>query len=646
MLSIAKPFEAYSTQLPPEVYDIDSHFDRASSSSECGWRRPGDASVLLPDSADMREGEKGTLCSIYLLGCLTVIDAGGVNCTPKSQKARALIAMLVLAPRGARSRVWLRDKLWSDRGEVQGAASLRQALVEIRKALGPAADQLLVTDNHTVSFDLSRISVDVFDLLSADNEDARSALGAGSGPEFLEGFDIGDPEFEEWLMLERQVWIGRLDNLDIQRELSPKTTLPHAPGANGDGGRGAGSRNGGGNTHVAPVLTEDGGWTVALLPAELSGACDKDGGMVAARLSAIVVRAILDAGSMTILDLAGSGHADTEGMGETVGFSLRLRVHFSENHVQLDTVISSVADQRLVWLGGATIDRRSIDHGDPSAAYPLIAEAVDRLQGLFYQRAAQGEEGTSEPENLYGAIHAMFRLSRGDLDRAEKTLRRLAGRAPSARAYAWLSFLLTFKVGQRFSDQASAAEEAQYFARRALELDHGSATVMALVGHVHSYLFGEYDFASGLFERAIQGNPAQVLAWDLYSMLHAYVGQPQKGLALANWGRRLGSHSPHRYYFDTSVCINAALSGNHREAIAAGEQALRERPSFNSLLRYLVSSHAHQGDVVKAHALLERLSVVEPGFSIGSLIEARYPILQTEGGAHVIAGLRKAGVTR
>ena len=644
MLSTIKTFDAYSTQFPPRVYDIDSHLDRAFSSSQCGWR-PGDASVLSMDSADMREGEKGTLCSIYLLGCLTVADASGVNCTPKSQKARALIAMLVLAPRGARSRVWLRDKLWSDRGEVQGAASLRQALVEIRKALGPAADQLLVTDNHTVSFDLSRISVDVFELLSAGSEGPQSALGTRNGQEFLEGFDIGDPEFEEWLTLERQVWLGRLDNLEVERELSPKAILPHAPGANGVGGQGAGSRNGGGGTHVAPVLAEEGDWTVAMLPVEFSGDA-KDGGMITARLSAIVVRAILDAGSMTILDVAGAEHAGIEGLPETVGFSLKLRIHFSEDQVHLDTVIGSIADQRLAWLGGATIDRRSMEHGDLSAAYPLVAETVDRLQGLFHQRAAWSEGGTSEPENLYGAVHAMFRLSRDDLDRAERTLRKLIGRAPSARAFCWLAFLLTFKVGQRFSDQASTAEEAQYFARKALELDHGSATVMALVGHVHSYLFGEYDFASGLFERAIQANPAQVLAWDLYSMLHAYVGQPKKGLALANWGRHLGSHSPYRYYFDTSACINAALAGNHREAIAAGEQALRERPSFNSLLRYLVSSHAHEGDMAKAHALLDRLSVVEPDFSISSLIEARYPILQTEGGAHVIAGLRKAGVIR
>jgi tetratricopeptide (TPR) repeat protein len=177
-------------------------------------------------------------------------------------------------------------------------------------------------------------------------------------------------------------------------------------------------------------------------------------------------------------------------------------------------------------------------------------------------------------------------------------------------------------------------------------LDYNHPVTLALVGHVHSFLFGEYDFASGLFERSIRANPTQPLSWDLYSMLHAYVGQPEKGLSLARWGRHLGTFSPIRYYFDTSKCINAALAGHHREAVEAGEQALRERPDFNSLLRFLTDSKAHLGEMEAARRLLDRLEAVEPDFSIGSLVAARYPILQTEGGAALIAGLVKAGAKR
>jgi DNA-binding SARP family transcriptional activator len=55
--------------------------------------------------------------------------------TPGGRKARALLAILALTPTRRRSRSALQDKLWSDRGPEQGAASLRQTLSEIRRAL-------------------------------------------------------------------------------------------------------------------------------------------------------------------------------------------------------------------------------------------------------------------------------------------------------------------------------------------------------------------------------------------------------------------------------------------------------------------------------------------------------------------------------
>ena len=91
----------------------------------------------------MNSQQADPLCRIFLFGPLTVQDRAGTVRTPRGQKVQALVAMLALAPRGARSRVWLRDKLWSDRQEEQASASLRQALTELRKALGPLAQDIL-----------------------------------------------------------------------------------------------------------------------------------------------------------------------------------------------------------------------------------------------------------------------------------------------------------------------------------------------------------------------------------------------------------------------------------------------------------------------------------------------------------------------
>src|SRR5690242_9648072 len=97
-------------------------------------RIAGDGNI--EGASGMAETDASTVCYVYLLGSLAIHDTDGAIRTPKAQKARALVALLALAPRGARSRVWLRDKLWSESGEEQSSASLRQALTDVRRSLG------------------------------------------------------------------------------------------------------------------------------------------------------------------------------------------------------------------------------------------------------------------------------------------------------------------------------------------------------------------------------------------------------------------------------------------------------------------------------------------------------------------------------
>jgi tetratricopeptide (TPR) repeat protein len=580
----------------------------------------------------MADTDVSTTCYVYLLGSLAILDADGAVRTPKAQKARALVALLALAPRGARSRVWLRDKLWSESNEEQGGASLRQALTDVRRSLGEHADELLISDNYTVSLNLSRIYVDALDPASAGTAEGDT----DSAPELLEGLDIADPEFEDWLTLERQVWRSRLDNAAVQRRLVPKTerndkpaAAPIQPAMNG---------------HGTPPGGSDEGWSVALVPGAISG--DVAGlGALPEQFSRLLVRSLLDTGDIRVLDMSHTATPDNRAFAATA-LVIEPRYRITGDQVHISLALTRNQDQTLLWMGGATLDRRAIEHDDMSASHKFLNEAIDRLRSYFYERAQLSAEESRGGESLFAAINAMFRLSRGDLQKSEASLRRMIAARPSAQAYAWLSFLMTFRVGQRFSDWASTIEEAQEYGRKSLELDSSNSVALALVGHVHSFLFGEYDFASGLLERAIRANPAGPLGWDLYSMLQAYAGDPKKGLRMASWGRHLAESSPYRYYFDTSRCVTAALAGEHDIAIAAGESALHDRPDFNSLLRYLVASHAHRGDLRAAGSFLDRLHVVEPDFSIGALVDARYPVMQTEGGKHLIDGLLKAGVKK
>src|SRR5262249_20867811 len=81
------------------------------------------------------QGERPEL-RISVIGTFRVLAPNDEDLTPRGRKARALLALLALTPTRRRSRPALQDKLWSDRGPEQGAASLRQALTEIRRAFG------------------------------------------------------------------------------------------------------------------------------------------------------------------------------------------------------------------------------------------------------------------------------------------------------------------------------------------------------------------------------------------------------------------------------------------------------------------------------------------------------------------------------
>ena len=142
---------------------------------------------------------------IRLMGQFQVQDATGADHTPRGAKARAILALLCQTPDHSRPRRWLETRLWSDRGQEQASGSLRQALTEVRKALGSMAVNLH-SDRDCVT--LGGFVTD----LDQDPDGVRQAMGHGR--EFLEGSDSIDAAFCDWLAEERQRLVQRFGQGD------------------------------------------------------------------------------------------------------------------------------------------------------------------------------------------------------------------------------------------------------------------------------------------------------------------------------------------------------------------------------------------------------------------------------------------------
>src|SRR5262245_10770004 len=123
------------------------------------------------------------------------------------KKARALLAYLALSPGQPHQRGQLAALLWAAAGEEEARNSLRQTLFGLRRALAVVRAPVLLTDGESVALGASAVSVDVpaFERLvrrgtTAALEEAATLYRG----ELLEGLDVPEAPFEDWLRGARQ----------------------------------------------------------------------------------------------------------------------------------------------------------------------------------------------------------------------------------------------------------------------------------------------------------------------------------------------------------------------------------------------------------------------------------------------------------
>ena len=139
------------------------------------------------------------MLEVRLTGGLALRANGDELAPPASRRARAVLAYLALHP-GPHARAQLAARFWPDVLDESARTSLRAALTELRRALGPAADQL-VAGRETVALE-GAVDTRAF-AAALEAGDAGAALAASRGP-ILDGFD------DDWAHDARQAHAQRL----------------------------------------------------------------------------------------------------------------------------------------------------------------------------------------------------------------------------------------------------------------------------------------------------------------------------------------------------------------------------------------------------------------------------------------------------
>lgn len=151
------------------------------------------------------EDRAGGPYRMRLYGPCEVSSPAGDKVTPRSKRARALLGYLALVPPRSATRESIAALLWSERGDEQARASLRQVLFELRPLVG--ADRLLIVSRDAVKLVPGSVVTDLDDLdraVAASDFSTVITLLTDPGGTLLSDISEIDPAFSDWLVGQRE----------------------------------------------------------------------------------------------------------------------------------------------------------------------------------------------------------------------------------------------------------------------------------------------------------------------------------------------------------------------------------------------------------------------------------------------------------
>ena len=167
--------------------------------------------------------------TVRLLGGFEVRAGDGHPLAVPTRKAQALLAYLALTPGQTHPRDKLAALLWADAAPGVARNALRQTLFVLRKALGSTDGGMLLATGDAIALPPEAVQTDVAAFERAVSTGTPAGLEEAAtlyGGDLLAGLGAEAPEFEDWLMSERE----RLRELAIEA-LARRLAQQRAAGA-------------------------------------------------------------------------------------------------------------------------------------------------------------------------------------------------------------------------------------------------------------------------------------------------------------------------------------------------------------------------------------------------------------------------------
>ncbi len=584
------------------------------------------------------------------------------------RKVRALLACLAIAP----GMVWPREKLmallWSDRSDEQARGSLRQALAELRRALGAAP--VLRAEQDAISLDPGALTVDVVAFESLAKEGRwEEAAAAYRGP-LLDAHGVHDGAFEAWIRIERDrlhdlamtvldrlaaAQSGEAAILSVQRQLQLEPTreashrklmsLYAAAGERAHARRqfeqcreilrrelqvGPDAETERLHRQIQEETAEVAATasdsptpaaskpSIAVLPfSNPSGAAEQqyfsDGitDDIATELSRFHEIQVTAGDSAFRFK---GGHGDVRELAARLGINYVVEgsVRRSGSRVRITAQLIDAETANHVWA--ERYDRELADVFDlqDEIARTIVVAVAGRMDVDGAARARRKATSNLSAYDFYLRGREYTYKYEGILGGEPFFLKAIELDPRFASAHAFLSLISTMKY--QFDADRSHLQAAEHWGRRAVALDSADAWCHLSVGHplIFQNRLGE---AGHFMERAVALNRNSSRIGAMHALWLNYMGRTDQALAsMASIFRR--DPMPLDWYWDV-LAMAQTTAGLYAEAVATYQRML-EMPEWG--YAYLTICHVGLGQMAEARAAAAKFASHGPISNISDFI--------------------------
>jgi adenylate cyclase len=183
---------------------------------------------------------------------------------------------------------------------------------------------------------------------------------------------------------------------------------------------------------------------------------------------------------------------------------------------------------------------------------------------------------------------------------------------------------------------------AERLARQAVAIDGADAEARSRLGWVLCRR-GDYEGARAETERALSMSPNLALAYAVLGQTLVFSGRPEEGVEALRTSIRLDPRAPELRFRLNQFALGLYFSGKYEAAVEAAKRAIRSYPDFPNAYRWLAAALGQMGRTAEAKEALEQAIAIAPG-SFDMYVRGRVPWMRPEDHAHMLEGLRKAGV--